>query len=72
MMTQDEFDVADYSERGFAVLRGVLDESECEEARLESDRLMRLCDADRETVRPSTGARGRPPRPGGPRRAWIR
>ena len=52
MVTQDVFDLADYSERGFAVLRGVLDESEWEEARLESDRLMRLCDADRETYGP--------------------
>ena len=63
MVTRDAFDLADYSEQGFAVLRGVLGEEDCEQARNESDRLMRLCDADRETYAPRLGARGRPRRP---------
>ena len=52
MVTRDAFDLADYSEQGFAVLRGVLGAEDCEQARNESDRLMRLCDADRETYGP--------------------
>lgn len=47
-MTEDQFSVADYRQRGYAVLRGVLGAAECEQARQESDRLMALCGADRE------------------------
>jgi ectoine hydroxylase-related dioxygenase (phytanoyl-CoA dioxygenase family) len=46
-MTSTPFDVENYREQGFAVLRGVLDAEECEEARRESDRLMERCSADR-------------------------
>lgn len=42
------FDVDSYRQEGYAVLRQVLDPVECEKARAESDRLMTLCDADRD------------------------
>lgn len=44
----EPFDVAAYQRQGFAVLRGVLDANECADARRESDRLMRLCDDERD------------------------
>ncbi len=44
----EPFDVEVYAQQGYAVLRGVLSPAECEEARRESDRLMALCDADRD------------------------
>ena len=46
------FDVEAYARRGYAVLRGVLDEQGCAEARAESARLMRLCGADRDRYAP--------------------
>jgi ectoine hydroxylase-related dioxygenase (phytanoyl-CoA dioxygenase family) len=42
------FDVASYRREGYAVLRGVLDPAECDDARRESDRLMRLCGDERD------------------------
>lgn len=46
MPQDDAFDVEAYVRRGYAVLRGVLDEDGCAEARAESERLMGLCGAD--------------------------
>jgi ectoine hydroxylase-related dioxygenase (phytanoyl-CoA dioxygenase family) len=51
-VSADGFDVDDYSQRGFAVLRGVLSAEDCELARREADRLVALCDADRDGYGP--------------------
>jgi ectoine hydroxylase-related dioxygenase (phytanoyl-CoA dioxygenase family) len=45
---RDQFDLEAYRQQGYAVLRGVLDPAECEQARRESARLMELCGAERD------------------------
>ena len=52
MVTRDAFDLADYRSRASPCCAASWTQEDCEQARTESDRLMRLCDADRETYGP--------------------